>query len=88
VIIFLEKVAILALCIYLVPHIANFASSLYPNFSPMTSLIFIVMYGAAMPFFIALYQAIILLKYIDEDTTFSEQSVKSLKNKLSCAIII
>ncbi len=88
VIIFLAGIAILALCIFLVPHIANFASSLYPNFSPMTSLIFIVMYGAAMPFFFALYQAIKLLKYIDEDTTFSELSVKSLKNIKCCAIII
>ncbi|MFI2130316.1 DUF2975 domain-containing protein [Lysinibacillus fusiformis] len=88
VIIFLAGIAILALCIFLVPHIANFASSLYPNFSPMTSLVFIVMYGAAMPFFFALYQAIKLLKYIDEDTTFSELSVKSLKNIKCCAIII
>lgn len=50
VIIFLAGIAILTLCIFLVPQIANFASSLYPNFSPMTTLIFTVMYGAAVPF--------------------------------------
>jgi len=54
----------------------------------MSTFIFIVMYGAAVPFFFALYQAFKLLKYIDEDTTFSELSVMALKNIKCCAIII
>ena len=88
VIIFLAGIAILAICIFLVPQIANFSSNLYPNFSPMTTLIFTVMYGAAVPFFFALYQAFKLLKYIDEDTTFSKLSVKALKKIKCCAILI
>lgn len=88
VIIFLAGIAVLALCIFLVPHIANFAGKLYPNIACMKYLIFIVMYGAAVPFYFALYQAFNLLRYIDESTAFSELSVKALKNIKCCGITI
>ncbi|MFF2176535.1 DUF2975 domain-containing protein [Lysinibacillus sp. NPDC058147] len=88
VIIFLAGIAVLALCIFLVPNMANFASRLYPHFSPMKYLIFVVMYGSAVAFYFALYQAFNLLRYIDENKAFSELSVKALKNIKCCAIII
>jgi len=88
VIIFLAGIAVLALCIFLVPHMANFAAKSYPNFVLMKYLVFIVMYGAAVPFYFALYQAFNLLRYIDKDTAFSELSVKALKNIKCCAITI
>src|SRR6476620_3711183 len=88
VIIFLAGIAVLALCIFLVPHMANFTSKLYPNIAPMKYLVFIVMYGAAVPFYFALYQVFNLLRYIDENTAFSELSVKALKNIKYCAITI
>lgn len=88
VIIFLVGIAVLALCIFLVPEMANFAANLYPNIAPMNYLVFIVMYGAAVPFYVALYQAFNLLQYIDENTAFSELSVKALKNIKRCAITI
>ncbi|MBU8919179.1 DUF2975 domain-containing protein [Neobacillus sp. 114] len=88
VIIFLAGIAVLALCIFLVPRLANFAAALYPNIAPMKYLIFIVMYGAAVPYYFALYQAFTLLRYIDENTAFSEISVKALKNIKWCAITI
>ena len=50
VVIFLAGITILALCLFLVPPMANFASKLYPTFSLMKYLIFIVMYGAAVAF--------------------------------------
>ena len=81
-------IPVLALCIFLVPHMANFAAKLYPNIAPMKYLVFIVMYGAAVPFYFALYQAFNLLRYIDENTAFSELSVKALKNIKCCAITI
>ena len=37
------------------------------------------MYVAAIPFFVALYQAFKLLSYIDKNQAFSELSVKALK---------
>lgn len=88
VIIVLAGIAVLALCIFLVPHMANFAAKLYPNIALMRYLVFIVMYGAAVPFYFALYQAFNLLRYIDENTAFSEFSVKALKNIKCCAIAI
>ncbi|PKG23839.1 DUF2975 domain-containing protein [Niallia nealsonii] len=81
-------ILVLALCIFLVPHMANFAAKMYPNIAPMKYLVFIVMYGAAVPFYFALYQAFNLLRYIDENTAFSELSVKALKNIKCCAITI
>ncbi|MBT2606068.1 DUF2975 domain-containing protein [Bacillus sp. ISL-53] len=81
-------IPVLALCIFLVPHMANFAAKLYPNISLMKYLIFLVMYGAAIPFYVALYQAFNLVRYIEENTAFSKLSVKALKNIKCCAITI
>ncbi|MGW9019794.1 DUF2975 domain-containing protein [Priestia megaterium] len=86
--IFIIGLPVLALCIFLVPQMANFAAKLYTNIDPMKYLVFIVMYGAALPFYFALYQAFNLLRYIDENTAFSELSVKALKNIKRCAITI
>lgn len=88
VIIFLAGIAVLALCIFLVPHMANFAAKLYPNVTPMKYLVFIVMYGAAVPFYLALYHAINLLRFIDKNTVFSDSSIKLLKNIKCCAVAI
>ncbi|WP_439019746.1 DUF2975 domain-containing protein [Bacillus thuringiensis] len=88
VILFLAGIAVLALCIFLVPKMANFAAELYPNIILMKYLVFIVMYGAALPFYIALHQAFNLLQYIDKNTAFSKLSVKALKNIKCCAITI
>ncbi len=81
-------IPVLALCIFLVPKLGNFAGELYPDMAYMKSLVFIVMYGAAVPFYFALYQAFNLLRYIDGNTAFSELSVKALKNIKCCAITI
>ncbi|MEH6907822.1 DUF2975 domain-containing protein [Neobacillus drentensis] len=81
-------ISVLALCIFLVPKFGNFAGELYPDIAYMKSLVFILMYGAAVPFYFALYQAFNLLRYIDENTAFSPISVKALKNIKCCAITI
>jgi hypothetical protein len=81
-------IPVLALCIFLVPHMANFAAKLYPNIALMKYLIFLVMYGAAIPFYVALYQAFNLVRYIEENTAFSKLSVKALKDIKCCAITI
>jgi Protein of unknown function (DUF2975) len=46
------------------------------------------LYVAAVPFYIALYQTLKLLNYIDRNTVFSELSVKALKNIKYCALAI
>jgi hypothetical protein len=79
---------ILALCIFLVPEIANFAAELYPELGYIKYLVFIVFYAAAVPFYFALYQAFKLLSYIDRNNAFSDLSVKALKYIKYCAITI
>lgn len=49
-----------------------------------------IIYGyiASIPFFIALYQAFNLLRYIGQDKVFSLSSVKALRTIKYCAIIV
>lgn len=81
-------IPILALCIFLVPEIANFAADLYPNITYIKYLVFIDFYAAAIPFYFALYQAFKLLSYIDRNSAFSDLSVRALKTIKYCAITI
>lgn len=81
-------IPVLALCVFLVPEIANFAAELYPDFSILKYLVFIDLYASAIPFYIALYQAFKLLGYIDKNQAFSESSVQVLKNIKYCAFTI
>lgn len=50
--------------------------------------IWLGLYVAAIPFYIALYQAVKLLSYIDTNATFSNVSVKALKHIKYCALVI
>jgi hypothetical protein len=86
--IILIGIAVLALCVFLVPEIANYAAELYPDNTYMKSLVFIDLYASAIPFYFALYQAFKLLSYIDKNKAFSELSVLALKNIKNCAIAI
>ncbi|MCY8484739.1 DUF2975 domain-containing protein [Bacillus atrophaeus] len=85
---FLIGVPVLALCIFLVPEIANFAAELYPDIVYIKYLVLINLYASAIPFYFALYQAFKLLSYIDKNKAFSELSVRALKNIKYCAITI
>jgi hypothetical protein len=86
--IILIGIAVVALCVFLVPEIANYAAELYPDNTYMKSLVFIDLYASAIPFYVALYQAFKLLSYIDKNKAFSELSVLALKNIKNCAIAI
>lgn len=50
--------------------------------------IFAGLYVPAVPFFVALHQALKLLRYIEQDTAFSEQSVRALNSIKYCGYII
>jgi hypothetical protein len=84
----LVGIPVLALCIFLVPEIANFSAELYPDIAYMKYLVLIDLYAAAVPFYFALYQAFKLLSYIDKNKAFSELSVRALKIIKYCAITI
>ncbi|WHY96460.1 DUF2975 domain-containing protein [Peribacillus simplex] len=79
---------VLALCIFFVPEIANFAAELYPDMTYLKYLVLIDLYASAIPFYFALYQALKLLSYIDKNKAFSELSVRALKTIKNCAITI
>ena len=85
---FLIGAPILALCLFLVPKIANYAAELYPHMAYMKYLVLLNMYAAAIPFYFALYQAYKLLSYIDRNDAFSALSVKALKTIKYCAVAI
>lgn len=73
-------IPVLAICIFLVPDIAEFAAELYPEISFIKYLVYLDLYATAIPFYFAIYQTLKLLGYIDKNKAFSDLSVKSLKN--------
>ncbi|WP_088072519.1 DUF2975 domain-containing protein [Gottfriedia luciferensis] len=81
-------IPILALCIFIVPEIANYTADFYPKITIMKYLVLMDLYAGAIPFYFALYQAFNLLCYIDKNKAFSELSVRSLKKIKYCAIAI
>lgn len=81
-------IPVLAICIFLVPEIANFAAELFPDFAYIKYLVLIDLYASAIPFYFALYQAFKLLNYIDKNNAFSQISVNALKKIKLCAFTI
>lgn len=76
----LMGLVVLALCIFALPVGLREDGGYGP--------VFWGMYFTAVPFFIALYQTLKLLHYVDKNTAFSVQSVHSLKVIKYCAFII
>jgi hypothetical protein len=75
-------ITVLAICVFaLPPAISSDELEGY-------RLILIGLYVPALPFFFALYQALKLLNYIDQNKAFSELSIRALKNIKYCAITI
>jgi len=72
VVIYLIGLAVAGLCVILL------GVSISGNAGMFLPLMF-GMLVAAVPFFFALYQALLLLSYIDKNTAFSELSVKAIK---------
>ena len=73
---------VLALCVFGVPRaIGSFDLRSYDP-------ILLSLYVPAIPFFVALRQAMKLLGYIDRDKAFSQQSVDALKYIKYCALAI
>jgi len=73
---------VLAVCIFLLP--AGIISDRTGMFRPLLA----GLYVPAIPFFVALYQALKLLGHIDKNQAFSQLSVSTLKIIKYCAIII
>lgn len=87
----LMGIPVLALCLFLLPQIANEATEAAARGSDLAYVVYgllMVMYISTIPFYFALYQSFNLLNYIDKSEAFSELSVRALKKIKNCAIII
>ena len=73
---------VLGLCVFVLPL------GIMTDHTGMYKPILLGMYVPAIPFFIALWETLKLLKYIDADTAFSEHSVVSLKRIKQCGKVI
>jgi hypothetical protein len=88
-VVILIGIPVLALCVF---GLSRFdPNSPYWQLHELANLqypILIGMYIAMIPFFVALYQTLKLLSYIDKNEAFSQVSVKALKNIKYCAVTI
>lgn len=75
---------VLTICLFVLPP--EIASEMSGDFD--YGFIFFGLYVSAIPFFYALYQALNLLRLIDDENAFSESSVQALKKIKHSAIII
>jgi hypothetical protein len=78
--------AALAVCLILLPELAREEATGKPNPEHVYAFL-AVAYIIAIPFFVALSQAIKLLHYIEKKDAFSQKSIKALQNIKICAII-
>lgn len=85
-VIYLLGIAVLAVCVLVLPPaiLAELREGADFDYGP----ILLGMYLPAVPFFIALFQGLKLLSYIDKNTAFSHRSVTALKNIKYCGIAI
>lgn len=83
--VFLMGLPVLSLCILVVPRVAIKGAQHFPK---TTLFAVIVVYITAIAYFVALYMAIKLLSYIDQNIAFSDRSVKALITIKFCAIMI
>ncbi len=87
-VILLLGAGVIALCAFGLPALWKGGSEEYPTASRALLLIVTGLYATAMPFFVALWQALKLLDAIDRNTAFSDASVKALRTIKYCAVII
>jgi len=80
--------AVLAFCIFALPEMLSGASAEFPYASMAVSLIILILYATAIPFYIAMWHTFKLLNYIDKNKAFSELSVLALKKIKICAAVI
>ncbi len=79
---------VLALYIFALPAMWRGVSAEYPDITFVFYGIIAALYAAALPFFYALYQAMIVINLIDTNNAFSKRSVKALKNITLSGVVI
>lgn len=87
IIIFLIGIAVLAVCIFLLPEAARRDAIERPGDYSLYPLL-VSAYGICITFSAALYQVFKLLTYIEKNNAFSELSLQSLKVIKKCAFTV
>lgn len=82
IVIWLIAITVLGTCVVVLP--LGIASDQTGYYRPILT----GLYVPAIPFFIALYQALTLINNIDKNTAFSGRSMKALASIKYCAVII
>lgn len=88
IVIVLMAMPVLAICIFVVPPMSAFVGELLPGWPFLQYILMMALYITAIAYFVALYQSLKLLGYIDKAIAFSELSVRALKNIKYCALTI
>ncbi|WP_338780569.1 DUF2975 domain-containing protein [Metabacillus sp. FJAT-52054] len=86
--IFIIGLTILSLCIFLLPNLARDAAVMDPENAYLKIPVLMGLYLTAIPFFLALYQALKILNYIKRKDAFTDLSVISLGYVRNCAMAI
>ena len=81
-------IAVLALCMFALPATWQAVPDEYPFIPNVLYAVLLAMYITAIPFYIALYQALNILSYIDKNKAFSRLSVTALKRISYCGLAI
>jgi hypothetical protein len=87
VVVFIMGAVAVLLSYLILPEINAGWAQAYSDVADWKYPFLILLTATTVPFFIALYQTLRLLKYIDQHKAFSELSIKALKNITLCAII-
>ncbi|ETI68266.1 DUF2975 domain-containing protein [Neobacillus vireti] len=86
--IFVIGIITFVISIFFLPGLAKEAAEMNPEYAYLRFPVLIGLYATEIPFFLALYQALKLLHYIEREVAFSELAVFSLGYIKKCAFII
>lgn len=87
IVVYLAAAAALAVCVVLLPELAREAAVEQPVTAYLGKYFLIGAYVLSIPFFVALWQTLRLLHYLDAGEAFSAKSVKALQNIQICAVV-
>lgn len=80
--------AVIIICALILPYQSMEWAKTYPDVAYLQYPILTGLLGTLVPFLIAIYHAINILQYIDEDKPFSKKTIKSVRTIKFCALVI
>lgn len=86
--VFVLSLPMVLFCLFLIPEVGQATADLLPDFAAIKYVIWALLYASVMIYFIGLYQAFQLLRYIDQGRAFSVLSVRNLQVIKRCAATI